>query len=71
MDDLKEHSAGRPFIKKSYKQALMDLEEQGKIAARPPADDRKKGTFADHVLVEFPSAPRDRNESSVPRASAG
>jgi len=52
-----EDSAGKPFIKKNYKQALIDLEQQGKIAARPSADDhRKKNTFADHVLVLFPSS---------------
>ncbi len=32
-----EHSPGKPFIKKNYKQALIDLEGQGSIVARPPA----------------------------------
>lgn len=39
--------------------------------ARPPAEDRKKGTFADRVLVGFPNAPQDVIEPIVPRASAG
>jgi hypothetical protein len=66
-----EDSAGKPFIKKNYKQALMDLEEQGKIAARPSADDRKKDTFADRVLVRFPRSTQEMDEFAVPRASAG
>jgi len=66
-----EDSAGKPFIKKNYKQALMDLEEQGKIAARPSADDRKKDTFADRVLVRFPSSTQEMDEFAVPHASAG
>jgi hypothetical protein len=66
-----EHSVGTPFIKKNYKQALMDLEGQGKISARPPAKERKKGTFADRVLVAFPSVPLATNEFGLPRASAG
>ena len=49
-----EHNVGRPFIKRNYKEALRSLEAQGRIAAVPPAKDRKAGTFADDVLVQFP-----------------
>lgn len=66
-----EDSAGKPFIKKNYKQALMDLEEQGKIAARPSADGRKKGSFADHVLAWFPNATHEVAGTEVSRAQAG
>lgn len=45
-----EHLATTPFIKKNYKQALLDLESDGKIAAEP----HRKNTFADHVKVTFP-----------------
>ena len=66
-----EHSAGRPFIKKNYKQALMELEEDGQISARPPATDRRKRTFADRVLVDFPEGSPIPGEPMVPHAKAG
>lgn len=67
-----QNSADKPFIKKNYKQSLMDLEEQGKVAARPSANDRRKGTFADRVLVQFPSFALEADEDfEVPHASAG
>ena len=45
------HSVDTPFVKKNYKDALLALEAEGKIVANPPK--RKKGTFADQVLVSF------------------
>ncbi|MBV9980083.1 MAG: three-Cys-motif partner protein TcmP [Bradyrhizobium sp.] len=46
------HSVDTPFIKKNYKDALLALETEGKIKTTPAK--RKKGTFADHVIVAFP-----------------
>ncbi|MCF8476684.1 MAG: three-Cys-motif partner protein TcmP [Pseudolabrys sp.] len=46
-----QHSVDTPFIKKNYKDALIALEAESKIVAEPAK--RKKGTFADHVLVTF------------------
>lgn len=46
------HSVDTPFIEKNYKEALLALEQVGKILADPPK--RRKGTFANHVLVTFP-----------------
>lgn len=66
-----EDSAGKLFIKKNYKQALIDLEEQGKISAQPSADDRKKGTFADHVLVQFRDSAQDTDRFDVSHADVG
>jgi three-Cys-motif partner protein len=52
------HSVGRPYIERNYKQALISLEEQGKVRTEPPADKRRKikgqVTFSDHVNVTFP-----------------
>ncbi|HIH97075.1 MAG TPA: three-Cys-motif partner protein TcmP, partial [Thermoplasmata archaeon] len=52
-----KHQVGKPFIKSNYKDALNDLESQGKILADPPAGNRRKQkgkiTFADHVKVSF------------------
>lgn len=62
MDDIyREHSVDRPYIKKNYKDALLSLEEAGKILAepplkaKPPAKGRRAGTFGDAVKVSFPA----------------
>lgn len=47
-----QHSVDTPFISKNYKEALLVLESMKKIQTNPAQ--RKKGTFADHVLVTFP-----------------
>jgi three-Cys-motif partner protein len=44
------HSVGRPFLSKNYKDALLRLEEEGKIEV----EKHKKGTFADKVVARFP-----------------
>jgi hypothetical protein len=49
-----EHNIDRPYILKNYKNVLRKLEMEGKITADPPADRRRKSTFADHVIVTFP-----------------
>lgn len=54
VDIYAQHNVDTPYIKKNYKDALGRLEATGKISADPPATSRRKGTFADHVLVTFP-----------------
>lgn len=54
LDIYSEHSIGTNFIKKNYKNVLFKLEQNGKIKADPPYSKRKKGTFADTVIVTFP-----------------
>jgi three-Cys-motif partner protein len=49
------HQVGRRFIKRNYKDVLMQLEGKGKVVADPPSSKRRKGTFADAVQVTFPS----------------
>lgn len=53
-----QHNVGTPYIARNYKDALADLEVDGKIQADPPANKRKKVkgkvTFADKVKVTFP-----------------
>lgn len=46
------HSVNKPFTKKNYKQALQSLHARGAIEAEPKP---RKGTFADRILVSFPS----------------
>lgn len=54
------HSIDRPYIKKNYKTALLNLEQAGRVfanpplKAKPPAKGRRAGTFADTVSVTFP-----------------
>jgi len=49
-----QHSVGRPYVKKNYKDLLRRLEEQGKVKAAPPAEQRRVATMADNVRVSFP-----------------
>ena len=56
MNEIYEaHNVDTPFIRKNYREALIALEEEGKIVAEPPATKRRKNTFAHHVTVIFPS----------------
>ena len=48
------HSVDKPYIEANYKKALTNMEIAGKINADPPANRRRKGTFADWVVVTFP-----------------
>jgi three-Cys-motif partner protein len=48
-----EHSVDTPYVEKNYKEALKQLEKAGKITADPPAAQRNKNTFANHVKVTF------------------
>ena len=53
--DLYElHSVDRPYVLKNYKDVLSQLEENGKVSVRSLMGSRRKGTFADHLLVRFP-----------------
>ena len=53
-----KHHVGKRYIKSNYKDALRQLEAEGRIVTDPPAEcrRRRKGqvTFADHVQVSFP-----------------
>ena len=49
------HSVDTPYIASNYKEALKNLENDGKITARKSdGSKRRKGTFADDVLAIFP-----------------
>jgi len=45
------HNIGTPFIKRNYKQVLIQLEIEKKIVAST----HKKGTFKEDVIVTFPA----------------
>jgi three-Cys-motif partner protein len=50
------HSVDTPYIASNYKEALKNLENDGKITARKSDGSKpRKGTFADDVLATFPA----------------
>jgi three-Cys-motif partner protein len=59
---FEQHNIGRRFVSRNYKDALISLEQQGKITTNPPANQRRqqKGipTFGDNVKVTFPQKDR-------------
>jgi len=44
-----QHNVDTPYIKKNYKNVLLELEEEGKIAA----SNHRKSTFGDSVIATF------------------
>lgn len=52
------HSVGKPHTDSNYKQVLKNLEETGTIVCEKPGKQRRRGTFADDVLITFPQRPR-------------
>lgn len=49
-----QHHVGKPFIDKNYKDVLAHLEREGRIITDPPANRRKRNSFANHVQITFP-----------------
>jgi len=50
-----EHSVGRPYLSRHYKNVLGELEAEGKISVSDPeGKTRRKNSFADRLLVTFP-----------------
>ena len=49
-----QHHVDTPFIKRNYKDALLELEKAKVISASPVK--RPVGTFGDNVLVTFPKS---------------
>jgi three-Cys-motif partner protein len=47
------HSIDTPYVKRNYKDALLELERKEVIKTNPPK--RRPHTFADHVAITFPS----------------
>ena len=48
------HSVDTPYVIKNYKETLKQLEADGEVVVRSLQGIRRKGTFADHLLVSFP-----------------
>lgn len=48
-----QHSVGKPYIRKNYREALNALEAAGNAEAYSTKGTRRKGTYPDHVMVQF------------------
>jgi three-Cys-motif partner protein len=53
-DIYEQHSVDTPYTDKNYKTILSQMEAKGAISVRSERGPRRKGTFADHLLVHFP-----------------
>jgi three-Cys-motif partner protein len=49
-----QHSAGKPYIERNYKDVLLKLESDEKITTSPPVQKRRAGTFGEKVEITFP-----------------
>lgn len=58
-DIYERHSVDTRYVMKNYKECLAQLETTGKINVRSLKGARRKGTFADHLLVRFPVGSSD------------
>ncbi|MGB2936695.1 MAG: hypothetical protein WBD05_00625 [Phycisphaerae bacterium] len=50
---VQEKRIGTPYIDSNYKKVLKAMEERGLITAEKPGKKRRKGTFADDVVITF------------------
>jgi|GEM_PF-6854960 len=48
------HGLERPHTPAQYKEVLKLLESENKVVTKPPADQRRENTLADHVEIQFP-----------------
>lgn len=52
-DLYRTHSVGKPYVEKNYRQVLKVMEDKGLIVAVKPGKTRRKGTFAEDVVITF------------------
>lgn len=52
------HNVGKCYIRKNYKEALLNLENQGKIRTNRAQSKCRKGAFPNKMLVTFPKKKR-------------
>ena len=51
-----QHHVGKPYVSTNYRISLINLEAKGKITVHSSAGKkRRKGTFAEHLRVTFPT----------------
>lgn len=52
---FENHSVGKPYVIKNYRDVLCRMEQEGKIRMNPPCPPRRKGTIGKDVKIIFPS----------------
>lgn len=52
-----QHNVGRNYISKNYKDVLLKLESEEKITVLATGKKRRKGTFADDLIIVFSPKP--------------
>ena len=53
-DVYEKHHIDKFYVKKNYKKALLDLENEDKIKTNRTERKTRKGTFPDDMVVTFP-----------------
>lgn len=48
------HSVDKPFIRKNYRETLIELEKENMVSVRSEKEKRLKSTYPEHVLIKFP-----------------
>ena len=51
---FEEHSVGKPYVIKNYREVLCRMEEEGKVGMDPPSPSRRRGTIGEKVKIIFP-----------------
>lgn len=54
LDLYREHSVGRPYLSKHYKEVLRKMEEDSAVQVRDPEGKKRSRGFADRLIVTFP-----------------
>ena len=58
MNELfEQHSVGKPYVKKNYREVLCRMEQEGKLRMEPPCPPRRRGTIGENVKIAFPVRP--------------
>ena len=53
-DVYRQHSVGRPYLKRQYKSVLINLEKEGIVMVSDPLNKkRRKNTLADRLVIKF------------------
>lgn len=50
-----QHSIGKPFLAKHYREVLKKIEKEEKLTAEKPGKKHRKGTFPDDTILTFKS----------------
>lgn len=52
---FEQHSVGKPYVIKNYREVLCRMEAEGTVRMDPPSPPRRRGTIGQKVKIIFPS----------------